>query len=174
MAVQSDLFDQLENQSDEITMLMEYDQLNALCTRNDGMEGVLRLTENCQRFKGDKVKIVGFVRTLGAVVCCTEQPRNRMELPVGAKAKEFCKKASKRSLRLKDLILRGRRSSVSEFPHMVALGYENFDSIAYDCGGSLISENFVITAAHCVHLRNRPVTTVRIGRVSESVKLIQR
>lgn len=167
-------FDQFEDQSDEITMLMEHEQLNTSCTRNDGKEGVLRLTENCRKIECDKVKVVGFIRALGAVVCCNEQAQNRIELPVGTKAKEFCKKISKRPLSLKDLILRGTRSSVSEFPHVVALGYDKFGTIEYDCGASLISENFVLTAAHCVNLRDRPVKTVRIGRVGEKLKLLRR
>lgn len=48
------------------------------------------------------------------------------------------------------LIVGGKRANEKEFPHMAAIGYrDNNKKIIFGCGGSLISERFVLTAAHC-------------------------
>lgn len=54
-----------------------------------------------------------------------------------------------------------------EFPHMAAIGYlQPVDqTVQYSCGGTLISERFVMTAGHCATSAVVP-TTVRLGTVS--------
>lgn len=47
-------------------------------------------------------------------------------------------------------IVGGSVTAAGEFPHMAALLLKSIDgNFKFFCGGSLISEKFVLTAAHC-------------------------
>lgn len=47
-------------------------------------------------------------------------------------------------------VVGGEDATAREFPHMAALGYGDQNNIQWNCGGTLISEQHVVTAAHCV------------------------
>lgn len=49
----------------------------------------------------------------------------------------------------KPLIVGGENASAREFPHMARIGYGDESNIEWLCGGSLISERFILSAAHC-------------------------
>ncbi|KAG8302694.1 hypothetical protein J6590_026897 [Homalodisca vitripennis] len=64
------------------------------------------------------------------------------------------------------LIVGGINASRGEFPHMAALGYDRGEWIDFLCGGSLISERYVLTAAHCAHSKWGPPIIVRLGTLN--------
>nr|XP_022902326.1 uncharacterized protein LOC111415067 [Onthophagus taurus] len=60
-----------------------------------------------------------------------------------------------------DRITNGQKADIYEFPWSVALKYDTGKPIPFHCGGSLINNRYVLTAAHCI--RTLKLTGVRLG-----------
>nr|AAV91019.1 hemolymph proteinase 21 [Manduca sexta] len=67
-----------------------------------------------------------------------------------------------------DLIIGGQNASRNEFPHMALLGYGEEPDVQWLCGGTLISENFILTAGHCISSRDINLTYVYLGALARS------
>ncbi|CAH2083530.1 unnamed protein product [Euphydryas editha] len=66
-----------------------------------------------------------------------------------------------------ELIVGGEDANQGEFPHMAAIGWVNVEgNYAFQCGGSLISSRFVLTAGHCSknpRMKEKKPAIVRLG-----------
>ena len=67
------------------------------------------------------------------------------------KSAQACEQFGIPPRRLSSRIINGIRAEIDEFPHYALLWKKNKidGSIKFRCGGTLISESFVLTAAHC-------------------------
>lgn len=59
-------------------------------------------------------------------------------------------RVDKCSFKVVQLIVGGTAAAAKEFPHMARLGYGNSNIVQWECGGTIISNRFILTAGHCV------------------------
>nr|XP_060639799.1 serine protease hepsin isoform X2 [Anolis sagrei ordinatus] len=87
------------------------------------------------------------------------------ECPTGRFLATLCQDCGRRKLSM-DRIVGGQDASLGKWPWQVSLRYDG----THLCGGSVISSEWVITAAHCFPERNRVVSRWRVfvGAVSQS------
>ncbi|XP_072943197.1 trypsin-1-like [Epargyreus clarus] len=67
------------------------------------------------------------------------------------------------------LVIGGVAATTGEFPHMALLGFGEQSPEAFPCGGSVISENYILTAGHCTSTKDLgPVAYALVGTLKRS------
>ncbi|KYB26592.1 Transmembrane protease serine 9-like Protein [Tribolium castaneum] len=62
-----------------------------------------------------------------------------------------------------DKIVNGNKTGLFEFPWMALLSYQTDRGPSFLCGGTIINENYILTAAHCVTNIKPKLIGVRVG-----------
>jgi len=65
-------------------------------------------------------------------------------------------------------ITKGENAYLNEFPWMALLQYKTAKGLDFMCGGTIINYNYILTAAHCLRLKDGELVGVRVGEYSLS------
>ncbi|XP_033209159.1 serine protease persephone-like isoform X2 [Belonocnema kinseyi] len=149
------------------------------CLLDKGQKGVCKNITQCpEKLKETKQGLrgpnpndrCGFSGSM-EVVCC---PLQHIDGKVGLRSADVACHQFENEIPISEglvfHILGGDETVEGEFPFMAALGYHDKDRkavINYNCGGSLISTQYILTAAHCIiNVNGQVPVEARMGSVN--------
>ncbi|RZC37509.1 Trypsin domain containing protein, partial [Asbolus verrucosus] len=150
--------------------------------KNSDHEGICTLEPDCaeaskeiEKYGFHNLTRCGFQK-FTEIVCCPTTSVRSVEPDAVRKSVQACDNYTKNApVFVGGQVSGGVNAEMGDFPHMVALGlYSNQEDLyKFKCGGSLISNKYVITAAHCiVNIERLELKIVRMGviEVPETAK----
>ncbi|CAH1153437.1 unnamed protein product [Phaedon cochleariae] len=167
-------------------------------SKRTSQEGVCKIESQCpfvinQAKLGIKATLCGFHELVIPIVCCpdsngrsittmriSEQKCELYSTPITRKFSLITLDANPETLTVitdnctynrVPLIVGGEPAELGEFPFMALVGFNTTES-PWKCGGTLISERYVLTAAHCTFSSDSLIssvpTKVRLGELDLS------
>ncbi|CAD7084467.1 unnamed protein product [Hermetia illucens] len=134
------------------------------CIRSDGLSGICENIENCPQ-KNVPLQNSDFCSfsCQTVIYCCPEVLEKIEKSKTSLRlVEEICEEYYPRDT-FEILVVGGERSLPEEHPHMAAIGWSSEDGIDWRCGGSVITNKFIITAAHCTSSRGVQPDIIRTG-----------
>lgn len=150
------------------------------CALKNGQSGICEEFSNCvyaqqlyQARRQSEITVCKYIGNRPLVCCPGSQKPSNSNTTTKKSSKKFqnalCKNV-RSSLKIDNHIINGAKADIGEFPFQAVLGYRNgHNSIDFRCGGSLIADDIVLTAAHCVSRTDDLPILIRLGRVSAKI-----
>ncbi|CAH1405897.1 unnamed protein product [Nezara viridula] len=141
----------------------------AECKTLDGSRGTCTQRSQCLTIE-DIMRVRSVIcsfKGFELIICCP--PKVTARVIQGNKVEQYCTQLNHRYQNIQEVnkVLGGRESAPRTHTYMVLIGYKTTKE--WRCGGTLITESYVLSAAHCSHpYELGPARWARLGELDIS------